>query len=274
MPRKFAALAILLAGLAPALAGEPGEARPGGIAYIDLGPASAAAPALRFDGKPVLVYRTGNRWRGAVGVPLDTAPGEIRVEAGTQTIAVTVREHAYPEQRLTVANQDHVTPQPAQLERIGRERQLIDTALAAYRPATLDGIALAPPVAGPRSSSFGLRRFFNDEPRSPHKGMDIAAPQGTPVSAPRAGRVSRTGDFFFNGNTVIVDHGQGFVTMYCHLSEIAVAEGEDILQGQVLGAVGSTGRVTGPHLHFGVYLNATAVDPALLLPVGAGDARD
>ena len=95
--------------------------------------------------------------------------------------------------------------------------------------------------------------------------MDIAASEGTVIAAPGKGIVAATGDYFFNGKTIIIDHGQGFVTMYCHLSEIGVDEGQQLEAGEPVGAVGATGRVTGPHLHFGTYLNGTAVDPALLL---------
>jgi murein DD-endopeptidase MepM/ murein hydrolase activator NlpD len=205
------------------------------------------------------------RWQAVVGIPLDITPGTATLRVGNQDVRFDVHEHAYREQRLTVKNQSHVTPNPAQLERIGRERKIIDEALRNFRAVTSDGVALKAPVEGPRSSSFGLRRFFNDQPRSPHKGMDIAAAAGTPVAAPRAGIVTAVGEYFFNGNTVIVDHGQGYVTMYCHLSRIDVTEGEELGAGDVLGAVGATGRVTGAHLHFGTYLNGTAVDPGLLL---------
>ena len=239
--------------------------RPGGILIVDVGPASDAAPSIRFDSKPVLVMRSGARWQAVVGVPLDTDPGALSITVNGDRKSLEIAEHAYAEQRLTVKNQSYVSPDQEQLDRIGRERKIIDAALNNFRDVAIDGITLQAPVDGRRSSSFGLRRFFNDQPRSPHKGMDIAAPTGTPILAPRNGLVTATGNYFFNGNTVIVDHGQGYVTMYCHLSEINVEEGQHVAAGEVLGAVGATGRVTGPHLHFGTYLNGTAVDPAIVL---------
>ncbi len=239
--------------------------RPGGVAFVDVGDASSGRPDVRFDGRRVLVLQRDDRWLAVAGLPLDTEAGVVALSVDDTVRELQVSAHAYREQRLTVKNQSHVTPDQAQLDRIYSERKIIDEALHRFREVAVDGVALAAPVDGPRSSSFGLRRFFNDQPRSPHKGMDIAAAEGVPIVAPRAGLVTATGDFFFNGNTVIVDHGQGFVTLYCHLSDIAVEEGERVATGDRLGAVGSTGRVTGPHLHFGTYLNGTAVDPAIFL---------
>jgi murein DD-endopeptidase MepM/ murein hydrolase activator NlpD len=260
--KNLVLLALLVTGISAATEPAP---RPGGIAIVDLGPLGGTPPMVRFRDKQVLVMRSEERWQAVVGIPLDADPGQLVLNVGDETVAVSVEDHAYAEQRLTVENKSYVTPDPAQLERIARERRVIDAALGNFRDADLDGIFLHPPVSGRRSSSFGLRRFFNDQPRSPHKGMDIAAGSGTTIVAPRDGIVTATGDFFFNGNTVIVDHGQGFVTMYCHLSEIEVAEGSSVATGDKLGAVGATGRVTGPHLHFGTYLNGTAVDPAIFL---------
>ena len=263
MIRGLTILALLLASLA--FAAPANSPRPGGIAVIDAGPADRPAPSATFGDKPVLVMRDGERWRAVVGVPLDTEPGQLTIQLGGYPLSVSIGDHAYAEQRLTVKNKSYVTPDQAQLDRIGRERKIIDGALNNFRDVPVESIDLAAPVEGRHSSSFGLRRFFNDQPRSPHKGMDIAAGSGTPIRAPRDGVVTATGDYFFNGNTVILDHGQGYVTMYCHLSDIAVEEGQAVSTGETLGTVGATGRVTGPHLHFGTYLNGTAVDPAIVL---------
>jgi len=239
---------------------------PGGVAVLDLGTVEQAKPTASFDDKRILVYPDGERWYAAVGLPLNTEPGNASISIGDgRRIVFEVQQNAYGEQHLTLKNKSFVTPNQEQLERIGRERKTIDAALGNFRDQAMAGLSLLAPVDGPRSSSFGLRRFFNDQPRSPHKGMDIAAIEGVTINAPRGGIVTATGNYFFNGNTVIVDHGQGLVTMYCHLSEIEVGKGDTVDTGEKLGEVGATGRVTGPHLHFGTYLNGTAVDPAILL---------
>lgn len=238
---------------------------PGGVAIVDIGSTDKPPPEVTLQNKAVMVMASDARWYAVVGIPLDTEGELLTIRVAGDDVAIDLLEREYREQRLTVKNQSYVTPGQQQLERIGAERKIIDAALTRFRVVASDGIELAAPVNGPRSSSFGLRRFFNEQPRAPHKGMDIAAPEGEPIIAPRQGVVSASGDFFFNGNTVIVDHGQGFVTMYCHLSEIAVENGQTLSAGELLGKVGATGRVTGPHLHFGTYLNGTAVDPAILL---------
>jgi murein DD-endopeptidase MepM/ murein hydrolase activator NlpD len=240
--------------------------RPGGVAIIDVGATSEAAPKAFVGDTRILVMQREQRWVAVAGIPLNQEPGEFRISINDETKVVTLSAHAYREQRLTIKNKSYVTPDPQQLERVARERKIIDAALTNFRDTPIEGVSLRVPVAGRKSSSFGLRRFYNEQPRSPHKGMDIAAGTGTVIVAPRNGVVSATGDFFFNGKTVIIDHGQGFVTMYCHLSEIEVEVGKEVSTGENIGAVGATGRVTGPHLHFGTYLNGTAIDPAIFLP--------
>ncbi len=126
-------------------------------------------------------------------------------------------------------------------------------------------LTLAMPAEGPYSSAFGLKRFFNDQPRAPHSGLDIAAPDRSPIKAAAKGKVTAVGDYFFNGNTVIIDHGHGLSTMYCHMSKIDVKVGDQVDLGQQIGLVGATGRVTGPHLHWGVSLNNQRVDPLLFV---------
>ena len=260
LPLLAALLCVSVAWAAP-----EHSPRPGGVLIVDVGSLKIAAPRVVYDGRPVLVMQEFDRWKAVIGVPLGVAPGDLTYTVGGNETTAAIGSYDYAEQRLTVKNQSYVTPGQEQLDRIGRERKILDAALTNFRDVPVTGMELRAPVDGRRSSSFGLRRFFNDQPRSPHKGMDIAAGSGTPIAAPLDGVVTVTGDFFFNGNTVIIDHGQGFVTMYCHLSEIGAEEGKTVSTGDTIGLVGATGRVTGPHLHFGTYLNGTAVDPAIFI---------
>ena len=264
MTRQYLLSAVMLLIFGSAGATEPSP-RPGGVAMIELGSSALPAPRARLGDKSLLVLERDGKWVAVAGIPLDTPPGELRVTIEGKEATVAVSPHTYREQRITVENQSYVTQSQEQLDRIFSERKIIDGVLGSFRDVPVDGVSLAAPIDGSRSPSFGYRRYFNDQPRSPHKGMDIAGKEGDPIAAPRAALVAATGDYFFNGNTVLLDHGQGFVTMYCHLSEIAVEKGETVELGDIIGAVGATGRVTGPHLHFGTYLNGTAVDPAIFL---------
>ena len=149
------------------------------------------------------------------------------------------------------------------------ERELAEQ-VAAYRTyragVTPSNVLLDRPVNGGRlSSPFGLRRFFNGQERNPHSGLDFAVPSGTPIKAPAAGVVVLVGDYFFNGKTVFVDHGQGFISMFCHMSAVDVKVGDEVPRGGVVGKVGATGRATGPHLHWNISLNDARVDPAIFI---------
>jgi len=256
---------IVLLGLTNAAVATEQSLRPGGIAIVEIGDSDVAAPEVSMDGKPLLVMRRSGQWVAVAGIPLDSEPGEMVISINGEQTSVEVAEHAYREQRLTVENKSFVSQNQEQLDRIWSERKIIDAVLTSFTESPVAGLSLAAPVPGTQSASFGYRRFFNEQPRSPHKGMDISAGNGEPIAASRTGIIAATGNYFFNGNTVLIDHGQGFVTMYCHMSEIAVEKGQQVETGDTIGAVGSTGRVTGPHLHFGTYLNGTAVDPAVFL---------
>lgn len=251
------------------------------VTALHVTPENNGTPHAYFSDAPVLLVPRGpgheQEWLAIVGLPLTqpTGPAEIRVEgmaADAVTLRFKVRPAHYRTQRLRVAPAQ-VDLSAADLARVAGEHERIHAALATYSvtpPATL---RLAAPVNGERSSSFGLRRFFNGAARDPHSGMDIAAPVGLAVHAAAAGVVVDTGDYFFNGNTVLIDHGSGLITMYCHLSKIDVQPGQRVAIGEIIGAVGATGRVTGPHLHFGVALNRAFVDPALFLPPAGGAFR-
>ncbi len=260
---------LLLASSALAAALPPHTPVPGGLAVLDLGHAEGMPPVARYQGRRLAVTKDAGRWYALVGIPLTAKPGEHQVElSGGHRIAFRVQPKAYETQHITIKDKRKVNPYKKDLERIARERKRIQAALRHFRETTALPLAFRMPVEGEISSPFGLRRYFNNQPRKPHSGLDIAAPEGTPIRAPAAGVVLDEGDFFFNGNTVFIDHGQGLVTMYCHMSRIDVQPGERVATGQVIGAVGSTGRVTGPHLHWGVSLNDARIDPRILLQAG------
>lgn len=241
---------------------------PGGVARIALG-TSEQAPSASFNGVPVLVVKDGAQWSAVVGIALSAKPGPAAIDvqragAAPARIAFTIQPYRYKEQRLTVAP-GQVDLSKEDLARYERERTHLAQVGATRSDNQPTTLTMLQPTPGPRSSSFGLRRVFNGQSRNPHSGMDIAAATGTPIVASAAGRVIDTGNYFFNGNTVWVDHGAGVLTMYCHLSAISVTVGDEVAAGAQLGEVGATGRVTGPHLHWGVSLNRAFVDPALFL---------
>lgn len=240
---------------------------PGGIAVIEL---ENIAPRVFYEKRKVLVIENNNHWFALVGIPLSANPGQHQIvvkneDRSTRIVPFTVAAKEYPSQYITIKNKRMVNPNPEDLERIKKERIPINKALHTWTEKFVVDADFLVPVDGRLSSPFGLRRFFNKQPRKPHSGLDIAAPKGTPIKAPASGVVINSGNYFFNGNTVFLDHGQGLITGYFHMNEIKVETGRSLERGDVLGTVGETGRVTGPHLHWNVYLNRTKVDPMVFI---------
>lgn len=274
----LAMLVLALTSLATQAIELPREHRvPGGVATIALG-ASPEAPSVRFNDQPVLVVKDGAQWMAVLGIGLSAAPGPVslqvqRSSGASEPVRLEIAPFRYAEQRLKVAP-GKVDLSKVDLARYERERAHLAAVAASFSATAPSTLRLLQPTPGVRSSSFGLRRIFNGQARNPHSGMDIAAAAGTPVIAAAAGRVIDTGDYFFNGNTVWLDHGAGLLTMYCHLSAIDVKPGDTVSAGERIGAVGATGRVTGAHLHWSVSLNRAMVDPGLFLtPVADAATR-
>jgi murein DD-endopeptidase MepM/ murein hydrolase activator NlpD len=216
------------------------------------------------------VRRERRAWVALAGVPLSakagtTLPVEVDFGDGRHEVRpVKVIRKKYLTQHLSVAPGQADLP-AEQVARYEQEREHLTQVLRTFSETEPASLALLQPVPGRRSGSFGLRRIINGMPRSPHGGLDIAAPAGTPVAAAGAGRVLGVGEYLFLGRTIVLDHGQGLLTLYAHLSAVDAAPGEAVAAGATIGKVGNTGRATGPHLHFSVYLNAVSVDPAIFL---------
>ena len=245
------------------------EPAPGGVAAIVL-PDDADIATLRYRDRRILTVKRDQQTLALIGLSLGTKPGAAYLtgknKAGkSMRLPFHISDKSYEEQHITIKDKRKVNPEKRDMVRITREKKQIGSALRNWSAHEEVSVEFLKPVDGPTSSPFGLRRFFNEQARNPHSGLDIAAPTGTPIKAPAAGIITDTGEFFFNGNTVFIDHGQGLITMYCHMSEIDVTPGQRVSTGEIIGKVGMTGRVTGPHLHWGVSLNNARVDPLIFL---------
>jgi len=242
---------------------------PGGIALIDLKRVDKT-PNFTFMGKPVLTVLHRGTLMAIVGLPLNLKLGEHFIqgswgeEKSLHKLFFSIVDKQYSTQRIEIKDKRKVNPYAKDMDRILAEKKRKQIARLVFSPMTVN-VDLLQPVEGIMTGSYGRRRIFNGQKKRPHSGMDIAANQGTPVLAPAAGKVIELGDFFFSGNLVYIDHGQGLITMFAHLSKTNVKLGQSISKGDIVGEVGATGRVTGPHLHWSLGLNGTWIDPKLFL---------
>lgn len=266
---KISLLGILLALSSTSLGLPKSNPVPGGIVTMAVGSEIEEKPKVFFNTRQVAVVRgegkLAGQWVAVVGLPLSTKSGRHEIRVNGEGKGFNVQAKDYPEQHIKLKTRKHIDLSDADLKRHRGEKKKAQAAFKNYETALEPDLAFLKPVSGPYSSPFGLKRFYNGEPRNPHSGLDIAAPTGTPIKSPAQGTVVLTGDFFFNGNVVYIDHGQGVVSMYCHMDRIDVKAGDNVNKGQPIGTVGATGRVTGPHLHWSVSLNNARIDPMLLL---------
>jgi murein DD-endopeptidase MepM/ murein hydrolase activator NlpD len=290
MPKLMSNALVLSVFLlaAPTLAGgaqDPSQFRithearalqPGEVVSVTVrGPGSPAKVEGRIFDRTIAFSpnRRGDAWNGLIGIDLETRAGSytftLRVtdrEGGelVRDYPLTVRSKTFPTRHLTV-EEKFVTPPEEVQSRIAGEAKRVGAVLAAVTPERYWTGSFLRPVPGPVISAFGKRNIMNGKPRSPHSGTDFQAASGTPIKAPNAGAVVLSADLYFSGNTVILDHGQGLFSYFAHLSRFSCQEGDRVARGGVVGLVGATGRVTGPHLHWTVRLGGARVDPLSLL---------
>lgn len=270
----LAALLCLLAVNSYALKLPKENRVPGGVAILPLeGLNSTKRPSAFYKSQRVMVvssqgtqYAAKAKWLAIAGIPLSAkASTKQHLRANATSFYFSIKDKAYKSQYLKVKNKRHVNPDPNDLKRWKREKAEMVQAFKSWSTPAIPVTEFSLPAKGPFSSPFGLKRFFNNQPRNPHSGLDIAGPVSAPISTPAPGKVVAVGHYFFNGKTVIIDHGYGLTSMYCHMSKIAVKLGQQVKQGDSLGKIGKTGRVTGPHLHWSISLNNTRVDPLLFV---------
>jgi biotin carboxyl carrier protein len=267
---RIIALILLLSEVSCAAGEIISIAVPGGAVVLPLSGYFTTSPQVFFQGQRVMVIAQQGKAYAVVGISLSTKPGKYQIhwqksQAELIKQSFTIHAKSYPTQYLTIKNKRKVKPNPTDLKRIEREQVVINKIKNTWTDTLPLKLQFNWPLQGRISSAFGLQRFYNGEPRAPHAGLDIAAPMGSPIRAPASGQVIGTGNFFFSGNTVYLDHGQGLISMYGHMSKINVQVGQQVKPGTVLGLVGQTGRATGPHLHWSIILNKAMVDPELFV---------
>ena len=250
---------------------------PGGIVLLPLNN-NHIADSARFNKRKLALVSDEKTKYLLIGLSLNTKPGTHYIKISnkqgkTEKLNFDVKPKTYKTQHLTIKNKRKVNPYEKDMERILSEKKRKSKAKKIWT-TELTQADFTVPVDGRISSIFGLRRFFNEQPRRPHSGLDIAAPQGTPIKAVESGTVIEAGDFFFSGNMVYLDHGQGLISLYAHMHTVSVKQGDKIKKGQKIGTVGETGRVTGPHLHLAIIANQTTVDPLQFLPQLAEKAAE
>ena len=201
-----------------------------------------------------------------IPIPLDFKSEKVDVMQGSILLSSNkIFNKNYRESRITISNNDYVSPGEELQPRIRREYGLSQEAKNTFTPIKLKDWAMIEPSKGQISSEFGVRRFINNQPRNRHSGMDIAAPEGSEVSAPLSGEIIIASNFFYKGNVIYINHGGGLVSSYSHLSLIKIKNGDEVKKGDLIGLIGQTGRVTGPHLHWEVYLMGVAINPEIFL---------
>jgi murein DD-endopeptidase MepM/ murein hydrolase activator NlpD len=245
------------------------ELVPGGVALVPIQSNHNQPPLVYFNNNRVTVTRDPSNqqmWLAVVGIPLGQNAGQAKLQVVTgddkSEISINIKEKAYRSENIQV-QQKFVTPPAKVINRIQDEAMHLNRILSAWQMTNKTEFNLLKPVEGRVSSEFGVHRVLNGQPRSFHKGIDYAAPIGTPIRAAQHGVVVEVGDYYYTGNTVVIDHGQTFKTIYCHLNSIDINKGDIVAKGEHIGKVGKTGRASGPHLHFGVSLNNARISPEL-----------
>ncbi len=240
----------------------------GGIAVLKLD-GFKSKPKLFYKASEAKVVKRDGEFFAVIGIGVDEKVGRRHIVAvdGVKKIDLyfEILPKEYEKEYITLKSSKHVSLSAKNLARHQSEREKSRELFLSFNKNIESDLEFVLPLKGRVSSPFGKKRYYNNKPRSPHKGVDIAAPQGSDIVATQRGLVAISEEFFFNGNTIYIDHGEGVVSMYCHMEKLLVKAGEMVERGQVIGTVGETGRATGPHLHFGLFLNTKAVDPSVFI---------